>query len=93
MRRQAQDLRTRETRNGSSMKWANLAVDLKIAEDAEAVLRRRVPRFRGLLARRGAVGAAIYLIRAPRPSDTFTDLWAEGHHEHPHGPQAIPVGP
>ena len=52
---------------------------VKLAEDAEVVLRRRVPRFRGLLARRGAVGAAIYLIRAPRPSDTYTDLWAEGH--------------
>ena len=47
---------------------------VKLAEDAEVVLRRRVPRFRGLLARRGAVGAAIYLIRAPRPSDTYTDL-------------------
>ena len=55
---------------------------VKIAEDVEAVLRRPVPRFRGLLARRGAVGATTYLIRAPTPSDTFTDLWAEGHLEH-----------
>lgn len=55
---------------------------VKIAEDVEAVLRRRVPRFRGLLAQRGAVGATTYLIHASRPSDTFTDLWAAGHLEH-----------
>ena len=55
---------------------------VKIAEDVEAVLRRPVPRFRGLLARRGAVGATTYLIRASTPSDTFTDLWVEGHLEH-----------
>ena len=55
---------------------------IKIAEDVEAVLRRPVPRFRGLLARRGAVGATTYLIRTPTPSDTFTDLWVVGHLEH-----------
>ena len=55
---------------------------VKIAEDVEAVLRRPVPRFRGLLARRGAVGATTYLIRAQTPSDTFTDLWVERHLEH-----------
>lgn len=55
---------------------------VKIAEDVEAVLRRPVPRFRGLLARRGAVGATTYLIRAPTPSDTFTDLRAEGRLRH-----------
>lgn len=55
---------------------------VEIAEDVEAVLRRPVPRFRGLLSRRGAIGATTYLIRAPTPSDTFTDLWAAGHLEH-----------
>ena len=40
---------------------------VKIAEDVEAVLKRRVPRFHGLLARWGAVGATTYLIRAPTP--------------------------
>lgn len=55
---------------------------IKIAQDVEGVLKRGVPRFRGLLARRGAVGATTYLIRASKPSDTLTDLWAAGHLEH-----------
>ena len=55
---------------------------VKLAEDVEATLGRRVPRFRGLLASRGAIGATTYLVRAPRPSDTFTDLWAAGRLEH-----------
>lgn len=53
-----------------------------IAEDVEAVLKRGVPRFRGMLATRGAVGTTTYLIHAHKPSDTFTDLWAVGHLEH-----------
>ena len=52
MRRQAQDSRTRETRNGSSMKWASLAVDLEpfghvgeVGETCAPDVRRQIQAF------------------------------------------------
>ena len=50
----------------------------RVADDVEAVLKRRVTRFRGMCAEHGAVEAARRLIHAPRPSDTFSDLWMNG---------------
>ena len=52
MRRQAQDPRARETSNGSFMKWASLAVDLKafghvgeVGETCVPDVRRRIQAF------------------------------------------------
>ena len=49
----------------------------QVADAVEAVLGRRVTRFRAMCAEHGAVQATKRLIRAPRPSDTFSDLWVE----------------
>ena len=49
----------------------------QIAADVEAVLGRRVTRFRAMCAEHGAVQATKRLIHAPRPSDTFSDLWVK----------------
>ena len=44
----------------------------QIAADVEAVLGRRVTRFRAMCAEHGAVQATKRLIHAPRPSETFS---------------------
>ena len=46
----------------------------RVADDVEAVLKRRVTRFRAMCAEHGAVEATRRLIHAPRPSNTFMDL-------------------
>ena len=50
----------------------------RVADDVEAVLKRRVTRFRGMCAEHGSVEATKRLIQAQRPSDTFSDLWMKG---------------
>ena len=50
----------------------------RVADDVEAVLKRRVTRFRAMCAEHGSVEATKHLIHAQRPSDTFSDLWMNG---------------
>ncbi len=49
----------------------------RVADEVEAVLKRRVTRFRAMCAEHGAVEATRRLIHALHPSDTFSDLWVE----------------
>ena len=67
----------------------------RVADDVEAVLKRRVTRFRAMCAEHGSVEATKRLIHAQRPSDTVfgpLDEWAAGPHSRGGRPDRTGVG-